>query len=408
MTNQNDASYDRWSAGAGAIGKAGEPFPYQQNTKKTGGVRDLKIKKKTVPAIFFHKPDEPYGWLSNWYLSDFELDDMKFSSAEQYIMYQKCVLFGDNASAKKVMSTDDPAQQQEIARNASGFIENVWKGYRQVIAEKALYAKFTQDDLLRDKLLITQAHGIWLVECSRSDKNWACGIGLDDDRRLDASNWTGMNILGFALMKVREDIRKETAAEIASQSDSEEATPDLNEFIEFQDKSTIRIVKKGITKFKVDAVVNAANSNLSYGGGVCGYIFDDAGVNEMKSACAAIGGCKTGHAVITPGFNLPAKYVIHAVGPIWTDGEHNEKKLLYSAYKQSLLLAKENNLHSIAFPLISAGIYGFPKDLAWRKALQACNDFIKDNPDYDVEISFAVVDDDILQLGESVRKDLGI
>ena len=208
MTNQNNASYDRWSSGAGAIGKAGEPFSYHSKNASTGGVRDLKINGKTVPAIFFHKPDEPYGWLSNWYLCDFELDGMKFSSVEQYIMYQKCVLFGDDASAKKIMSTDDPAQQQAIARNASGYIENVWKGYRQIIAEKALYAKFTQDDLLREKLLITQEMGIWLVECARSDKNWACGIGLDDDRRLNASNWTGMNILGFALMKVRDDIKR--------------------------------------------------------------------------------------------------------------------------------------------------------------------------------------------------------
>ena len=172
--------------------------------------------------------------------------------------------------------------------------------------------------------------------------------------------------------------------------------------------SSIKIIKRGITKMKVDAVVNAANSQLSYGGGVCGYIFDDAGVANMQKACNAIGGCKTGHAVITPGFNLPAQYVIHAVGPIWNDGEHDEKKLLYSAYKQSLLLAKKNNLHTIAFPLISAGIYGVPKDIAWRKALQACNDFIKNNPDYEMDISFAVVDDNVMRLGESIRQDLGI
>lgn len=376
------------------------------DTKKTGGVRDLKINGKTVSAIFFHKPDEPYGWLSNWYLCDFELDGMKFSSAEQYIMYQKCVLFGDNASAKKVMSTDDPAQQQAIARSASGFIPKVWEGIRQTVVEKALYARFAQNENSKKSLLDTG--DAWLVECANSDKIWACGVGLYKDEKNDVGNWQGTNILGFALMKVREDIRRETASVIGSQTKSGETNSNHHEPIEFQGKSTIQLIKRGITKFKVDAVVNAANSDLAYGGGVCRHIFDDAGVNEMKSACAAIGGCKTGHAVITPGFNLPAKFVIHAVGPIWRDGEHNEKKLLYSAYKQSLLLAKEKNLHSIAFPLISAGIYGFPRDLAWRKALQACNDFIKDNPDYDIEISFAVVDDDILQLGESVRDDLGI
>ena len=96
--------------------------------------------------------------------------------------------------------------------------------------------------------------------------------------------------------------------------------------------------------------------------------------------------------MITPGFNLAAKYVIHAVGPRWTDGNHNEPELLYSAYKQSLILAKENGLHSIGFPLISAGIFGYPLDGAWRKAIQACNDFIKDNLDYDIKIIFAVLD----------------
>lgn len=107
-----------------------------------------------------------------------------------------------------------------------------------------------------------------------------------------------------------------------------------------------------------------------------------------------------GSAVITPGFKLPAKYVIHAVGPRWSGGEHNEPRLLYSAYKQSLMLAKENGLHSIGFPLISAGIFGYPVDKAWREAIRACNDFIKDNPDYDIKIIFAVLDDKILATGE--------
>ena len=117
--------------------------------------------------------------------------------------------------------------------------------------------------------------------------------------------------------------------------------------------SSIEIRKIGITKLDTDAVVNAANTGLWEGGGVCGYIFRDAGSKEMTAACQKIGHCDEGSAVITPGFKLPAKYVIHAVGPRWSGGEHNEPKLLYSAYKQSLLLAKENGLHSIGFPLIS-------------------------------------------------------
>ncbi|MBQ9305731.1 macro domain-containing protein [Butyrivibrio sp.] len=164
--------------------------------------------------------------------------------------------------------------------------------------------------------------------------------------------------------------------------------------------SLIEIKKIGITQLDADAVVNAANTGLWEGGGVCGFIFRDAGSKEMTAACQKIGHCDEGSAVITPGFNLPAKYVIHAVGPRWSGGNHNEPKLLYSAYKQSLILAKENNLHSIGFPLISAGIFGYPVDKAWRKAIQACKDFIQNNPEYDIKIIFAVLDDKILATGE--------
>ncbi len=164
--------------------------------------------------------------------------------------------------------------------------------------------------------------------------------------------------------------------------------------------SSIEIRKIGITKLSTDAIVNAANEGLWEGGGVCGAIFREAGSAEMTEACWAIGGCKTGNAVITPGFRLPAKYVIHAVGPRWLDGEHGEPQLLYSAYEKSLILAGENNLHSIGFPLISAGIYGYPKDKAWGRAIQACTDFIRANPGYEIEIIFAVLEDGIIEMGE--------
>jgi len=170
--------------------------------------------------------------------------------------------------------------------------------------------------------------------------------------------------------------------------------------------STIQIQKIGITKLNTDAIVNAANEGLWAGGGVCGAIFRDAGSAELTKACNAIGECKTGNAVITPGFNLKAKYIIHAVGPVWRGGNNNEDKLLYSAYKQSLIVAKDNDCHSIGFPLISAGIFGYPLDGAWRKALQACMDFIDANPDYDIDIFFAVLDDKILAMGEDTYKSL--
>ena len=168
--------------------------------------------------------------------------------------------------------------------------------------------------------------------------------------------------------------------------------------------SSIEIRKIGITQLATDAVVNAANSGLWEGGGVCGYIFRDAGSAEMTAACNKIGHCDEGSAVITPGFKLSAKYVIHAVGPRWSGGNNNEPELLYSAYTKSLLLAKENNLHSIGFPLISAGIFGYPVDKAWDRAITACRDFIDANPDYEMQIVFAVLDDRVKAVGESCMK----
>ena len=165
-------------------------------------------------------------------------------------------------------------------------------------------------------------------------------------------------------------------------------------------KSNIDIKKIGITKLDVDAIVNAANSRLLEGGGVCGAIFHDAGSAELTKACSEIGGCETGNAVITPGFNLSAKYIIHAVGPIWNGGDNGEAELLYNAYAQSLVLAKENDCHSIGFPVISSGIYGYPKEEAWKIAIHACNDFITDNSDYPINIIFAVLSDESKELGK--------
>lgn len=170
--------------------------------------------------------------------------------------------------------------------------------------------------------------------------------------------------------------------------------------------STITIQKIGITKLRTDAIVNAANDRLWAGGGVCGAIFRDAGYDELTAACDKIGGCATGNAVITSGFQLPAKYIIHAVGPIWQGGQQHEPELLYSAYQNSLQTAKENNCHSIGFPLISSGIYGYPKDKAWETAIRACMDFIRDNSDYSIDIIFAVLDDYILKMGENILSEL--
>ena len=164
--------------------------------------------------------------------------------------------------------------------------------------------------------------------------------------------------------------------------------------------NNISIQKISIVDLDTDAIVNAANEGLWAGGGVCGAIFRAAGYAQLQEACDRIGHCVTGSAVITPGFNLKSRYIIHAVGPMWHGGNQDEPKLLYGAYRKSLELAQQNGCRSIGFPLISAGIFGYPIDKAWRKAIQACNDFIQKNPAYDIEIVFAALDDEIIKVGK--------
>lgn len=135
-----------------------------------------------------------------------------------------------------------------------------------------------------------------------------------------------------------------------------------------------RIIQGDITTVKADVLVNAANNQLLAGSGVCGAIFRAAGYTQMQDACRRIGYCPTGDAVITPAFQLPARYVIHTVGPVWEGGEHNERELLYSCYVQSLALADAYGARSIAFPLISSGIFGYPRE----EALEVCEEAVED------------------------------
>lgn len=157
-----------------------------------------------MTVVCFHNPNEENGYLSNWYTSFFTVNEIYFSMMEQYMMYQKAVCFGDREIAEKILDCEDTPRIKELGRLVKGYDECYWNGVRQIIVYEGLCAKFSQNEELKEKLKAT--NNAFLAECAVKDRIWGIGLSMQDPERLDPAKWKGQNLLGYALMMVREKL----------------------------------------------------------------------------------------------------------------------------------------------------------------------------------------------------------
>ena len=154
-----------------------------------------------MKVVCFHNPNEENGYLSNWYISGFEMNGQKYTSLEQYMMYQKAVTFHDKEIAQKILQTSDPSKIKNYGRMVKGYDNVIWNGLRQIIVYEGLLAKFSQNAVLKKQLLATGND--MLAECAVQDKIWGIGLSMYDKKRFDMAEWKGQNLMGFSLMAVR-------------------------------------------------------------------------------------------------------------------------------------------------------------------------------------------------------------
>lgn len=155
--------------------------------------------------LCFHNPDESYGYLSNWWLSEFQIKNHTFSSLEQYMMYEKAICFQDIETAQQILETKDVGKIKALGRAVKQYEDSVWNGIRQIVVYRGLLEKFKQNSDLKEKLLETG--DAILAECAVRDCIWGIGLSMKDERRFDRSQWKGQNLLGYTLMEVRKELQ---------------------------------------------------------------------------------------------------------------------------------------------------------------------------------------------------------
>jgi len=285
-------------------------------------------------TIYFYRQHDAHGWMSNFADYPLVLDGVTWPTSEHYFQAQK---FAGTVHVEELRQAATPSLVAELGRDRQRPLRPDWEAVKDDVMRVAVRAKLDQHPELRDQLLATGTEP--LVERTTSDHYWGCGKDTD-----------GKNMLGQILMELRDELACRSA---------EVALGDWRKVL----ASRISVHEGDLVKLDVAAIVNAANTSLLGGGGVDGAIHRAAGP-DLLAECRTLNGCETGYAKITAGYRLPARHVIHTVGPVWQGGGKSEAALLERAYRQCLEICQARHLESVAFPGISTGAFGYPADAA--------------------------------------------
>ena len=335
--------------------------------------------KKNQEYTFFWLDNEKYGEFSNWYQREFVIDDFRYFCVEQYMMAQKAKRFHDSVRYTAILRANSPKGCKALGKQVSPFDAKVWDAVKYNIVKAGNKAKFEQNpDLM--KLLLSTGDSI-MAEASPKDRIWGIALDAETAKWKKPEEWPGQNLLGKILMELRTEFGINQTKSSATE---------------------LRMIKGDITQQSdVEAIVNAANTSLLGGGGVDGAIHRAAG-RQLLEECRKLNGCKTGEAKLTGAYKLPCKYIIHTVGPIWRGGNQDEEKLLADCYSNSLQIAVDQGIRSVAFPSISTGVYRFPKEKAAMIALRTVNDFIDANLGKLDLVEWILFDEETLNIYEDV------